>query len=185
MRSRFWLASLFAATCFLAACGGGGGGTVSDAPGNNANSASTTCTLNLSIYASGSTEGTGYPIQQDGASTPAVSRQLDGCAIKSLESARLGLCIRHNELSELNAQLILPVTAPVQRPLTPNLTPLSEDKQFCDLNQGTVYALDIPVNALTTLPSLNARWNVSVTDTVQNNKTGVFVSWSLLLSGTK
>jgi hypothetical protein len=173
------------ATCFLAACGGGGGGTVTDSSGNTPNSTNTTCTLNLAIYANGIPNGTGYTIQEDGASTPAVSRQLDGCAITYLESARLGLCIRHDEISELNAQLILPVTAPVQRPLTPNLTPLSEDKQFCDFNRGTVYAMDIPVNALTTLPSLNVRWNVSVTDTVQNNKTGVFVSWSLLLSGTK
>ena len=187
MRSPFWLVPLFAVTCFLTACGGGGGGAspASDAPGNTPSTASITCTLNLSIYADGSANGSGYAIQQGGASTPAVSRQLDGCAISSLESARLGMCIRHDDLSELNVQLILPVTAPAQAPLTPNLTPLSEDKQFCDFNQGTVYAMDMPIHTLTSLPSLNTRWNVAVTDTVQNNKSGFFVSWSLLLSGKK
>ncbi len=184
MRSPFWLVPLFAVTCFLAACGGGGS-PASDAAGNSPGTVSTTCSLSLSIYADGSGNGTGYAIQQGGASTPAASRQLDGCAITSLESARLDMCIRHADLSELTAQLILPVTAPVQAPLTPNLTPLSEDKQFCDFNQGTVYAMDIPINKLTSLPSLNTRWNVAVTDTVQNNKNGFFVSWSLLLSGKK
>jgi len=181
MRSPFWLVPLFAVTFFLAACGGGGSPAI-DEQGNRP---STTCTLSLSIYADGSAHGTGYAIQQGGASTHAVSRQLDGCAITSLESARLGMCIRHDDLSELNAQLILPVTASVQAPLTPNLTPLSQDKQFCDFNQGTVYAMDIPINTLTSLPSLNTRWNVAVTDAVQNNKNGFFVSWSLLLSGKK
>lgn len=184
MRSPFWLAPLFATTCFLAACGGGGS-PAGDAPGNPPGTVSTTCALNLSIYADGSANGSGYAIQQGGASTPAVSRLLDGCAITSLESARLSMCIRHDDLSELTAQLVLPVMGPVQTSLTPNITPPSEDKQFCDFNQGTVYATDIPINALASLPSLNVRWNVAVTDTVQNNKLGFFISWSLLLSGKK
>ena len=185
MRSPFWLTTLLAATFFLAACGGGDGATVNDDQGKTPNFGSTTCALSLSVYASGSTQGSGYSIQQGGASTPAVSRQLDGCAITSFESARLGMCIRHDNISELNAQLTLPLMAPVQSPWTPNLTPLREEKQFCDLNQGTVYVLDIPIKALTSLPSMNAMWNVAVTDTVQNNKTGFFVSWSLFLSGQK
>jgi hypothetical protein len=178
MRSSLWAAILLVTSCFLASCGGGGNSPP-------VASISTTCTLNLSIYADGNANGSGYTIQQGGAPTPAVPRQLDGCTITTLESARLSMCIRHDDPSELNAQLIAPVSSPLLTHLTPNLTPSTEDKSFCDFNHGAVYAMDIPISALASLTSLNARWNASVTDTVQNNKAGIFVSWSLLLSGKK
>lgn len=154
----------------LASCGGG-------------NQGPSTCSLALSVYADGNANGTGYAIAQGGASTPAVPRQMNNCSITSVQSARLSMCIQHNAPSELNAQLILPVTSPLVNVLTPLASPSAEDKLFCDFNNGTIYAMDIPTNIFASLPSLNVLWNSAVTDTVQNNQTGSFVSWSLVLRG--
>jgi hypothetical protein len=177
MRSPLWLTTFFVTASFLSACGGGS----SDASQVNAS-----CSLKLSVYANGSSDkSSGYAIQQGGAATPAVSRQLEGCAIKSLESARLSMCIRHSKPEELNAQLIAPVIGQILTRLNANDAATEEDKDFCRFNGGAVYAMDIPTEALAGLPSLNVGWNVAVIDTSENNQTGSFISWSLLLSGKK
>jgi hypothetical protein len=176
MRSPLWMTTLFLTASFFSACGGGGGDT---------GHVSASCSLKLSIYANGTDDGSGSAIQQGGTATPAVSRQLEGCAIKSLESAQLSMCIRHSNPEELNAQLISPVMGQVWTRLTAKLGVTAEDKIFCDLNDGTVYAMDIPLESLAALPSLNVRWNAAVIDTLQNSQTGSFISWSLLLGGKK
>lgn len=175
MRKLSWIALVCILSAGLASCGGGGGGGTSGD--------STTCSLGLSVYADGNANGTGYAIAQGGPSTPAVARQLSNCTITSLQSARLSMCIQHTAPSELTAQLILPVTAPLVTTLTPNLSPSVEDRSFCDFNNGTIYTMSIPTSTLASLPSFNVLWNSTVTDTVQNSQSGFLVSWSLLLSG--
>lgn len=179
MRSPLWLATLFATASFLAACGGGGVGE------SDAGQDKVSCALNLSTYADGNVAGSGYAIAQNGNLTQAVPRQLNGCAIRSLDSARVSLCIRHAAPNELHAQLILPVTGPLWTQLTPHLLASAQDKRFCDFNNGSVYAMDIPIEALAALPSVNDRWNAAVIDTLQNNQSGSFISWSLLLTGNR
>ena len=179
MRSPLWLATLFATASFLAACGGGGVGE------SDAGQDKVSCALNLSTYADGNVAGSGYAIAQNGNLTQAVPRRLDGCAIRSLASARVSLCIRHAAPNELHAQLILPVTGPLWTQLTPHLLASAQDKRFCDFNNGSVYAMDIPIEALAALPSVNDRWNAAVIDTLQNNQSGSFISWSLLLTGNR
>lgn len=157
----------------LASCGGGG---ASPAP------TGISCTLGLTTYADATSSG--IDIVQSGP-TQAVARPLTGCAISSLQSARLRLCIQHSQVSELTAQLTLPIASGPLGSLMLDPNASSAEISFCSLSQGNIYTVTLPTTALTAVSSLNTSWNVAVIDQTSNNQAGKFVSWSLVLAGLK
>ncbi len=153
------------AALLLAACGG-----TSTPPGP----VQGLCELPLK-YADGISSG--YAIGTS--PTLSVPRQFNTCAISQVQSASLGLCISHTQISELTAQLILP-----------DNTRLALDLQNAPssgtcLLTGQLLTMTLPNAALQKISGLRGNWQISVTDTnaVAPTPVGHLVGWSLSVGG--
>lgn len=109
----------------------------------------------------------------------AVPRHFNPCSIQQLQEASLSLCIDHQQISELSAQLILP-----------NQTNLGLDLQTATqgavcLNSGRLLTLSLPVNRLQVFSGLNGDWTVQVRDenSVSSTPMGYLVGWSIQANG--
>jgi subtilisin-like proprotein convertase family protein len=172
MRSPFWLATLFAATCFLAACGGGGGG---GGPETTSNPASKTAVCELPLqYANGSNGG--YTIKNT--LTESVPRQFNTCPIQTIKSASVSLCLDHPDISELTAQLRMPNNITVALDLQK-----AQPGETC-LILGTSFSIPVPINGLPLPSSADRNWTVGVTDTNSvTTQAGYLVGWSMKVEG--
>lgn len=171
MRSPFWLAPLFATTCFLAACGGGGsgGGPETSPP----TSKTAVCELPLQ-YANGS--GGGYTINNS--LTESVPRQFNTCAVQTIQSASVSLCIDHPQISELTAQLRMPNSTTVALDLQK-----AQPGETC-LISGKTFSIPLPITDLPLPNSADRNWTVGVTDTNSvSNQAGYLVGWSMKVEG--
>lgn len=171
MRSRVWLATLFAASCFLAACGGGGG----DSPVTNSNATPKTAVCELPLqYANGSQGG--YTITSS--LTESVPRQFNACPVQTIQSASISLCINHPQISELTAQLRMPDNS------TFDLDLQNAQSGGTCLISGTLFNMPLTINGLPLPNSGNRNWTVGVTDTNSvSNQTGYLVGWSMKVEG--
>lgn len=161
---KFWLVNL---TCLLALIGCGGGST-SSGPLSS-------CELPLK-YADGFTGG--YTI--GATQTLTVPRQFGSCTLNTVQSASLSLCISHQQINELTAQLILPNNTVV--PL--NLSSAQTNGSTCLLT-GKLFNFNLPASAFQSLPNIKGNWTVGITDTNQVSTTpvGYMVGWSFRVDG--
>lgn len=166
--SKFWfLCAAVAGSLTLAGCGGG------STPATQ----SASCELPLK-YADGANGG--YRI--GAASTLAVPRQFNACTLTQIQAASVSLCIDHQQISELSAQLVLPnnttQTLNLQSAQTPGGT--------CLLT-GKLFTMTLSSAALQSIGGLQGDWTVSLTDTNQVSTTpvGYLVGWSLKMDGAR
>lgn len=159
---------LLCSTLVLSGCGG------TEPP--SALPISATCELPLK-HADGKTSGIRIE-----AVASAVARQFNPCAIEQLESAKLSLCISHQQIGELSAELILP----------------NQVSWVLDLNKavrspgclgdnlfGQLFTLPLPLNQLQAFQALQGDWSVKVSDnnTATSTPIGFLVGWSMLVQG--
>ncbi|PUE12997.1 proprotein convertase P-domain-containing protein [Limnohabitans sp. T6-20] len=176
MRSPFWLATLFAATCFLAACGGGGGGTpVSDAP-NPASSVSTTCDSRILWAANPATSGTAIP--DNNTSGISVTWDNQNCSLTSVSSATLEICLNHQR----PADLVWKITPPSGSPLTVTApTDWNATGTACDSGQGKLQRIDLLPTVQSSVKTLGL-WTLNVSD--QNaGDVGTLIQWRVVVQG--
>ena len=159
-------------TCALAmsGCGGGGGATPPAAPA----STTQTCGFDL-IYADGATSG--YVVASTVTSVP---KSILPCGITQVQSVTLGICLKPAQTNELKVQLLNAANTAITLDLA-TATVTSSSK--CQLDQGTMYNVSLPSNALSS--DLNGNWLLSVQDTVPGFTSSTFVGWSLEVKGLK
>lgn len=158
---------MLAGMLLLSGCGGG------STPATQ----SLSCELPLK-YADGAYSG--YSIGP--LPTKAVPRQFSACAIRQIQSASVSLCIDHQQIGELSAQMILPGNT-VQSLSLPSA---QANANGCLLS-GKLYTVTLPASALQGLSASQGEWAVSVSDTNQVSATpvGYLVGWSLRLDGLR
>lgn len=130
------------------------------------------CTLPMA-YANGAASGNRIePVAQ------AVNRQFNPCPMRQVQTLTVGLCLDHQQVSELTAQLVLP------HGTTPSLTPLGPSTGAC-LITGQLYQTTLHAGSLQSLRSLEGLWSVKVQDQnqVTTTPTGSLVGWSLRAEG--
>ena len=164
IRFRLFYAAL--AGCFLlSGCGGGD-------PARAAGSA-TLCDLPLK-YADGLNGG--YSINTV---AQAVPRPFNACTIQQPLAASVSLCITHDHLAELSAQLILPNQTTLDLVL-----PSATQGSTC-LISGRMFTLPLAVSRLQAFSGLKGDWTVRVRDnnSVSNTPMGYLVGWSMQAEG--
>ena len=103
------------------------------------------------------------------------------CPIRELQSARLTLCLTHQDISELNISLKRPDG--VVNTL-PALTAWVEAGN-CPPGAGKAWTLDMAAQELS-LQSYSGPWTVRVEDRLPaNNSNGIFYGWSFVLEGLR
>lgn len=159
-------------TCALviSGCGGGGGPAPSAVPASTPQ----TCGFDL-MYADGATSG--YVVASTVTSVP---KSILPCGITQVQSVTLGICLKPAQTNELKVQLLNTGNPAITLDLA-TATVTSSSK--CQLDQGTMYSMSLPSNALSS--NLNGNWQLSVQDTVPGFTSSTFVGWSLEVKGLK
>ena len=178
MRSPFWLVPLFAATCFLTACGGGGGGgtPTSDAQGNPPGTVSTTCDSRTLWAANPASSGTRIP--DNNTSGISVNWDNQNCRLQSVSSSTLEICLNHAR----PADLTWTITSPSGGPLT--LTAPAEwntTGTSCDSGQGKLQRIDLIPTVQSTVNPLGI-WKLNVSDQVTGVE-GMLIQWRVVVQG--
>ena len=109
----------------------------------------------------------------------AVPRNFNTCAIQQLQSAMVSLCLDHQNLSELSAQLIFPN----QTPLILDIKNASRGSSC--LITGQLFTWPLPVQRLQDFKALRGDWSVKVrdNDAVANTPMGYLIGWSMRAEG--
>lgn len=109
----------------------------------------------------------------------AVPRQFNTCAIQQIQSASASVCLDHQQVGEISAQLVLP-----------NQTTQILDIQSASVGancliSGRLYTLTLPLSSLQTIKGLKGDWTVRVSDnnTVSSTPVGFLVGWSMSVAG--
>lgn len=131
------------------------------------------CSLAMA-YADGNTSGNRIePVAQ------AVNRQFNPCAIRQVQSLTVGLCMDHQQISELTAQLVFPNGS------TQSLNLQGASSTGACLISGQLYQTTLTSGNLQSLSSVGGNWSVRVHDENQASTTpiGTLVGWSLRAEG--
>ena len=150
---------------FLSGCGGG----------DPARAASLTILCEMPLkYADGVSGG--YSINTV---AQAVPRPFNACTIQQPLAASVSLCITHDQLAELSAQLILPNQTTLDLVL-----PSATQGSTC-LISGRMFTLPLAVSRLQAFSGLKGDWTVRVRDnnSVSNTPMGYLVGWSMQAEG--
>jgi hypothetical protein len=107
-----------------------------------------------------------------------VPRQFTPCSLTQVQSATLGICLQHPDLSELDAQLIQPDGTA----LALNLQAATRTGAAC-LDSGTLLSMSLPTTALPRLLNPQGQWSLMLTDLKPGYGSGSLVGWSLDLRG--
>lgn len=151
-------------TGFLAGCGGSAPEPVAAVPAQ--------CDFGLR-YANGASSG--IAINPEARTVP---RQFTPCDLTQVQSATLGICLQHPDISELDAQLIQPDGTL----LALNLPSAVRTGTAC-LDSGALLKLSLPATALPRLVNPQGQWSLVVTDLKPGYGSGSLVGWSLDLRG--
>lgn len=174
MRSRVWLATLFATACLLPACGGGGGGGTPDA--STPSPVSTTCDSRALWAAHPTASGTGIPDNNN--SGISVTWDNQNCTLKSVSSATLEICLNH----PLPADLVWKITPPsgsslvVTAPADWNTTGAA-----CDSGQGKLKSIDLLPTVQSSVKTLGL-WTLNVSDQKAGD-VGTLIQWRVVVQG--
>ena len=177
MRSPFWLAPLFAVTCFMAACGGGGDGSpASDAAGNPPGTVSTTCDSRTLWAANPAASGTRIP--DNTTSGISVNWDNQNCKLQSVSAATIEICLAHQR----PADLVWTITTPSANPLTVTAPPdWNVTGTACDSGQGKLQRIDLLPTIQPTVKTIG-QWTLSVSD--QNaGDSGTLIQWRVIVQG--
>lgn len=156
------------AGCVLAGLLAGCGGAASEpAAGMSAQ-----CEFGLR-YANGVSSGIALNLE-----ARTVPRQFTPCSLTQIQSATLGICLQHPDLSELDAQLI----APDGSALPIDLQTATRTGSAC-LDSGALLGVALPAQALTRLAGAQGFWSLVVTDLKPGYGSGSLVGWSLDIRG--
>ena len=161
----FWL---LLTTSLLVSCGGGGSPYVAKTDAS--------CSLPL-MFANGINSGMQIPDNEQWSSSSSAT--LSGCAIQGLETARVGICLDHPVLADLEIRIFKD-----SQNETLSLSPALASNSVCSIG-GTAYQLNINTSQFTALTSLNGTWGVQVRDKRSGFKNGYFIGWSLEFTGFK
>lgn len=156
--------AVLAGTWLLAACGGS-----SSQPGG----AAAWCELPLA-YANGSSGGNRIePLAQT------VPRQFNPCPIRQVQSLTVGLCLGHQQISELSAQLVYPNGS------TQSLNLPGASSAGACLVGGQLWQTTLSTGHLQSLQNLEGHWSLRVSDDNQVSSTpvGALVGWSMRAQG--
>lgn len=148
----------------LAGCGGGASETAASSP--------TQCEFGLR-YANGISSGIALNPE-----ARTVARQFTSCSLKQIQSATLGICLQHPDISELDAQLIQPDGTP----LAIDLQSATRTGSAC-LDSGTLLNTALPAATLVRLVNPQGQWSLVVTDLKPGYGSGSLVGWSLDIRG--
>ena len=158
---------LFTLTAFLSACGGGG----SSAPMESTNCDSTTLwAARPALYGAGIPDNnlTGITVTWDN----------QNCAVRTITSAALELCLSHTRPTDLTWTIIPPSGTPLDL-IAP--TNWNSTTTACDSGQGKFQRIDLLQNLPHSLPS-SGTWRLQVTDTLPGDE-GALIQWRLLIEG--
>ncbi len=160
-----FLYAALAGSFFISGCGGG----------ESARSVGSAVPCELPLkHADGSSGG--YSINTV---AQAVPRQFNACNIQQPQFVSVGLCIDHQQMGELSAQMILPNQTILDLDL------LSATQGSTCLISGRMFSLSLPTNSLQAFSGLRGDWTVRVQDnyTVSNTPMGYLVGWSMQVEG--
>ena len=102
------------------------------------------------------------------------------CPIRELQSARLTLCLTHQDITELNISLQRPDGVVKALPALADWSGTGS----CPAGAGKAWTLDMAAQELR-LQSYSGPWTVRVEDTMPNNSEGIFYGWSFVLEGLR
>lgn len=167
---------------FLAGCGGGGSSNQSNTPPNDPadQGRSASCDSTLLWAAEPTPSGSLIP---DNNST-GLTRQWnnESCALTTVTSARLDICLSHSAPSDL----VWSITPPSATRSGPSALTLSAPNNWnstgnaCDSGQGKQQSFDLL--AVTTLPTTSGRWTLQVSD-LKAFDNGTLIQWRVRLEG--
>lgn len=164
-------------TALLASCGGGGSPYV----------AATDAGCSLPLRFANTSSNSGIAIPESNNWTPLtgeVGRSISGCAIERLETLRVGICLKHPQLDDLQIR----VSGPNGNTQTVPLSGVSATTDtLCSALDASARQVNLNVNAsaFTTPSTFNGVWLVQARDNTPGYESGVLVGWSLQLGGHK
>ena len=176
MQSNLWTGVLLTLTALLTSCGGGvTTSTTSTTSANQATSAN--CDSTTLWAAHPATSGRAIP-DNDGAGI-SVSWDNQNCAVRSVSSVTLDICLSHPRPMDL----IWTVSPPgSSAPLT--LTSPADwntSGSSCDSGQGKLQRVDL-LNRVTPTSNTRGNWTLNVKDQ-RLGDTGTLIQWRILIVG--
>jgi subtilisin-like proprotein convertase family protein len=109
-----------------------------------------------------------------------VNRQFNACGIQRIQTITVGVCIAHQDINELETQLVFPTGT------TQSLILQNASNTCPDLIGGQLFQTTLTANNLQSLQSLAGNWSVKVTDNIQaTTNIGTLVGWSLRAEGLR
>ena len=168
MRTLIHTAACLMAALWLSSCGGGG---------TTALLAEATCDSSRLWAAHPSTSGTAIPDNNSQGIT--VRWENQNCALKSVSSAKLELCLKHDRPSDLVWSLTHPSgTSSANISVVNNW---NANDEICQFNSGKFQRVSLQLgNHIAT----QGDWVLQVKDT-QLGDTGTLIQWRLILEGLK
>jgi subtilisin-like proprotein convertase family protein len=180
MRLPFWTAAMLGMTCLMAGCGGGGGGG-DDIGSGNTGQTMTAATCDSNVLWPGGVVGSGLLIPDASPTGVTVNWDNQTCALQTVSSASLEICLGHPRPSDLQWTITspssgtpLPISAPVDwsMPSTP-----------CDSGQGQLQRIDLLPTVQSTVTTRGI-WALKVND-ASAGVTGTLTHWRVIIEGTR
>lgn len=175
MPTPLWSAALIAMTGFLVSCGGGG-------DNNSSPLTAASCDSNTLWAAPRTDSGLGIP---DNSNTGiSVTWDNQGCALQSVNSVSLDICLTHPQPSDLQWQITSPssnVPVDITVPVNWNTT-----GAVCDLvngGNGKLQRIDL-LQSVSSTVATRGLWTLKVRDSRQGD-VGTLVQWRLLIEGLR
>ncbi len=171
MRFFPWTMALFFLTCLLASCGGGGG---------TANTVRTpvqaSCDSTL-LYAAPNLSGLGIP--DNDATGITLTWDNQACALQSVVSATLDICLNHPKPSDL----VWTITSPASETPRDITAPINSSASSDDCDAGArklqrIDLLNFFPSGITTL----GRWSLKVKDELPGD-VGTLIQWRVNIQG--
>ena len=173
MRSLHLTAALMVMTCLLASCGGGGDSNPKPL---------TEATCDSGTLAPGLVMG-GLIIPDENDTGISVTWDSQNCALQSVTSISLDICLTHS----VPADLVWQITSPSSgSPLTVKASPDWASTDSCNLvagASGKFQRFDLLPTVQTNVTT-QGRWTLNVSDPVEKDE-GVLVRWRLLIQGLR